>query len=163
MKNNPDYFDTSDYPKDHPLYSDKNKKVIGKLKDELNGIKILEYICLRSKMYSYRTENSVSKKLKGNKKTVLKKISFEDYKNCLFNQKEYFHRQKAIRSRKHDIFTEEIKNKSLSWKDDKRHLIPNSTDRYISLWTRISIIIGTVTLLIYSFSKYIFQLPLGKI
>jgi hypothetical protein len=33
MKNNPDYFDTSDYPKDHPLYSDKNKKVIRKLKD----------------------------------------------------------------------------------------------------------------------------------
>jgi hypothetical protein len=58
-------------------------------------------------MYSYRTENSVSKKLKGIKKAVLKKeISFEDYKNCLFNQKEYFHRQKVIRSHKHDIFTE---------------------------------------------------------
>jgi hypothetical protein len=61
MKNNPYYFDTSDYPKDHPLYSDKNKKVIGKFKDELNGIKTLEGIGLRSKMYSYRTENSVSK------------------------------------------------------------------------------------------------------
>jgi hypothetical protein len=33
--------------KDHPLYSDKNKKVIGKFKDELNGIKILEYIGLK--------------------------------------------------------------------------------------------------------------------
>jgi hypothetical protein len=64
MKNNPDYSDTSDYPKDHPLYCDKNKKVIGKFKNELNGIKILEYIGLRSKMYSYRTENSVSKKIK---------------------------------------------------------------------------------------------------
>jgi hypothetical protein len=31
------------------------KKVIGKFKDELNGIKILEYIGLRSKMCSYRT------------------------------------------------------------------------------------------------------------
>jgi hypothetical protein len=117
------------YPKDHPLYSDKNKKVIGKFKDELNGIKILEYIGLRSKMYSYRTENSVSKKLKGIKKAVLKKeISFEDYKNCLFNQKEYFHRQKVNRSHKHDIFTEEVKKNSLSWKDDKRHLLPNCTD-----------------------------------
>jgi hypothetical protein len=82
-------------------------------------------------MYSYRTENSVSKKLKGIKKAVLKKeISFQDYKNCLFNQKEYFHRQKVIliRSHKHDIFTEEVKKKSLIWKDDKRHLLPNSTD-----------------------------------
>jgi hypothetical protein len=132
MKNNPDYFDTSDYPKDHPLYSDENKKVIGKFKDELNGIKILEYIGLISKMYSYRTENFVSKKLKCIKKAVLKKeISFEDYKNCLFNQKDYFHRQKVIRSHKHDIFTEEVKKKSLSWKDDKRYLLPNSTD---TLW-----------------------------
>jgi hypothetical protein len=90
-------------------------------------------------MYSYRTETFVSKKLKGIKKAVLKKeISFEDYKNCLFNQKEYFHRQKVIRSHKHDIFTEEVKKKSLSWKDDKRYLLPNSTDTYISLWTRIS-------------------------
>jgi hypothetical protein len=63
---------TSNYPKDHPLYSDKNQKIIGKLKDELNGIKMLEYIGLRSKMYSYRTENFTSKKLKGIKKAVLK-------------------------------------------------------------------------------------------
>lgn len=66
-------------------------------------------------MYSYRTENSVSKKLKGIKKAVLKK--------------EYFHRQKVIRSHKHDIFTEEVKKKSPScWKDDKRYLLSNSTD-----------------------------------
>jgi len=51
----------SDYPKDHPLYSDKNKKVIGKFKDELNSIKMLEYIELRSKMYSYRTESKPRK------------------------------------------------------------------------------------------------------
>ena len=32
-----DELDTSGYPRDHPLYSEKNKKVIGKFKDELNG------------------------------------------------------------------------------------------------------------------------------
>ena len=32
-----DELDTSGYPKDHPLYSEKNKKVIGKFEDELNG------------------------------------------------------------------------------------------------------------------------------
>lgn len=100
MKKNPDYFDTSDYPKYRPqhcrclgsmcasaLYSDKNKKVIGKFKDELTGVKMLEFIGLRSKMYSYRTDNSIAKKLKGIKKAVLKKeISFDDYKNCLMNR-----------------------------------------------------------------------------
>jgi hypothetical protein len=80
-------------------------------------------------MYSYRTEKSISKKLKGIQKAVLKKeISFEDYKNCLFTQTKHFHRQKVIRSHKHDVFTEEVKKKSLSWKDDKRYFLPNSTE-----------------------------------
>src|SRR5204862_2802180 len=48
-----DYFDTSSYNKDHFLYSDKNKKVMGKFKDELNGKIMLEYCGLRPKLYSY--------------------------------------------------------------------------------------------------------------
>ena len=32
-----EYFDFSDYPKNHPLYDETNKKVIGKFKDELKG------------------------------------------------------------------------------------------------------------------------------
>ncbi|KAF6198042.1 hypothetical protein GE061_007788 [Apolygus lucorum] len=32
-----DYMDTSDYPQDHPYFSVKNKKVLGKFKDEMNG------------------------------------------------------------------------------------------------------------------------------
>ena len=43
-----DELDTSDYPKDHPLYSVDNKKVIGKFKDELNG-KIMNEICFFKK------------------------------------------------------------------------------------------------------------------
>ncbi|XP_075210257.1 uncharacterized protein LOC142317586 [Lycorma delicatula] len=37
-----DYFDTSDYPKAHPCFSLKNKKVIGKFKDECCGFPIRE-------------------------------------------------------------------------------------------------------------------------
>jgi hypothetical protein len=33
------------------------------------------------------------------------------------------------------LFTEEVKKKSLSWKDEKRYLLPNSTDTLaISFW-----------------------------
>ena len=35
-----DLFDFSGYPRQHPCFSYKNKKVIGKMKDELNGIKM---------------------------------------------------------------------------------------------------------------------------
>ena len=33
MGENLDYYDTSDFPKDHPLHSQMNKKVLGKMKD----------------------------------------------------------------------------------------------------------------------------------
>ena len=47
-----DLYDTSDYPRDHALYSKRNAKVVGKFKDELNGVAALEFIGLRPKMYS---------------------------------------------------------------------------------------------------------------
>ena len=46
-------YDTSDYPKEHPLYSNANKQVLGKMKDECNGTPIAEFVGLRSKMYSF--------------------------------------------------------------------------------------------------------------
>ena len=42
-----DLYDTSDYPRDHALYSKRNAKVVGKFKDELNGVAALEFIGLR--------------------------------------------------------------------------------------------------------------------
>ncbi|MEN0016512.1 MAG: DNA polymerase, partial [Bacteroidota bacterium] len=47
-----DEYDTSGYPEGHFLYSKKNKKVIGKMKDEMAGTPIEEYVGLRPKMYS---------------------------------------------------------------------------------------------------------------
>ena len=45
-------YDKSDFPKDHPLYSSANKKVLVKLKDECAGRAIAEYVGLRPKMTS---------------------------------------------------------------------------------------------------------------
>ena len=48
-----EYMDFSEYPKDHPNYDASNKKVIGKIKDELKGNIIEEFIGLKPNMYSY--------------------------------------------------------------------------------------------------------------
>lgn len=83
MYNNLDYFDTSDYNKEHFCYSVLNKKVPLKFKDELNGKIITEFVGLRSKMYSIKVFNDKKEKklCKGIKKNVInKKISFEQYK-----------------------------------------------------------------------------------
>ncbi|KAK3722284.1 hypothetical protein QZH41_016392 [Actinostola sp. cb2023] len=81
-----DYFDTSEYPTDHFLYCARNKKVLGKMKDETHGIPIQEFIGLRPKMYSILfTENNkqVEKKTaKGISKNVTKQmIRHQDYKS----------------------------------------------------------------------------------
>ena len=50
-------FDFSGYPKDSVYYDDTNKKVLGKMRDEFNGIKIDEFVGLKSKMYSLISSN----------------------------------------------------------------------------------------------------------
>ena len=44
-------FDFSRYSKDSIYYDSSNKKVLGKMKDEFNGIKINEFVGLKRKMY----------------------------------------------------------------------------------------------------------------
>ena len=118
-------YDTSNYPKDHPLFSNRNKKVIGKFKDETGGHPIKEWIGLRPKMYSLKLDNDKEKKTgKGIKKSVLnKEIKHADYKECLFNQQEYSHSMKTFRSQQHHLYTVSQHKKSLSPYDDKRYIL----------------------------------------
>ena len=117
-------FDTSNYPKNHPsgILTGVNKKVIGMFKDEAAGKQIAEFVGLRAKLYSYKVEESYEeKKCKGVKKAVIKKtISFNDYKNCLFNNKPAMRKMNVIRSHLHTIFTETVNKIALSPFDDKR-------------------------------------------
>ena len=125
MKANEDLYDTSDYPPNHSLYNIINKKVIGKFKDETNGVPVSEFVGLRAKMYSIQIEDGKeSKKGKGIKKSVLEKqVRHQDYKDCLFKRKEYQHQMMGFRSHKHQVFTEKQTKKSLSPFDDKRFIL----------------------------------------
>ena len=76
----------SSYPKDHFLYSEENKKVLGKWKDETNGKPIERFCGLRSKLYAYEVNNGqVIKKAKGvAKPTIDKNLYFDLYQKALF-------------------------------------------------------------------------------
>lgn len=47
------HIDFSDYPSDHFLYDNTNKKVLGKMKDETMSEPMTEFLGLRPKMYSF--------------------------------------------------------------------------------------------------------------
>ena len=115
-------FDTSNYKVKRPLLMGKNKKFIGLMKDELGGEIITEFIALRPKTYSYLTGNDkIDKKAKGTKKCVIKKmIKFDDYKECLLNDKVILKSQQRFISNKHNVYTENVNKIALSNDDDKR-------------------------------------------
>ncbi|KAK3726360.1 hypothetical protein QZH41_006067 [Actinostola sp. cb2023] len=118
-------FDTSAYPKEHPIGVWVNKKVIGMMKDETAAEgEITEFVGLRSKLYAYKTEEKEEKKCKGIKKSVVKKdLDFDDYKNCLFSGAKVMRKMNVIRSYKHQLFSETVYKVALSREDDKRIIL----------------------------------------
>ena len=131
LKNLENVFDFSNLDENHELFSNKNKKVIGKFKLETpKNIWIDEFVCLRSKAYSFKckNDNENKNKIKGISKSQSRHIKFGEYYNCLFG-KEY---QKEcnnyiIRSINHKMVLQEIKKSTLSIFDDKRCYI-NETE-----------------------------------
>ena len=122
------YIETSNYIEDRPLPIGKNKNVIGLMEDELGGKIMTEFAALRPKTYSYLTDDGntdsgthVIKKSKGRKKCVIKRIfKFNDYKNCLMNNKAILKSQRRFKNETHNVFIEEVNKISLSSNDDKR-------------------------------------------
>ena len=113
-------FDFSNYPKDSKFFDETNKKVIGKMKDEFGGVIVIEFVGLKSKMYSM-------KKIDGKECNTAKGVSiateFDKFKDVLFNEKIIRHKMKRIQSKKHKLGTYEINKISLSCFDDKRYVL----------------------------------------
>ena len=118
------WFDTSKYDKNDkgPLPIAKNKKVPGFFKDELGGKITTESTALRPKAYSYLDDYGKDhKEAKGTKKCVTKqKLMFQNFKDCLFNNKNFYRSQRRFKSYNHDLYTEEVNKIVFSSNDDKR-------------------------------------------
>ena len=134
-------FDNSDYPDSSKYFSDKNKKVIGKFKDEAAGKLIKEFVGLKSKMYSYtkylkpedykKKEKPEIKKAKGIRTNVVEnQIKHEDYLYVLNNNITMHHQMNTIRSELHQINSYHLNKVSLSTYDDKRYLLDDGITSY---------------------------------
>ena len=84
LKKLEDIFDFSNLDETHELFSNKNKKVIGKFKIETpKNVFIDEFVCLRSKAYSFKCKDNIESKnkIKGISKSQSKHIKIEEYYN----------------------------------------------------------------------------------
>ena len=147
-----DLFDNSDYPKSSKFFFVENKKVIGKFKDETAGDAIIEFVGLKSKMYSYKTENKENKTAKGVKKNVIKsELSLSDFLDTLQKCNTMRHKMRTIRSEYHQISSYQINKVSLSPFDDKRYILDDGISSYAYWNHKIKIIHS-----IYANSKLLF-------
>ena len=129
---NLDIFDTSNFPKDHELYSNKNKKIPGLPKlEEMDNI-IIGFAGMRSKLYSYMYDNLEEiKKCKGIKNNVVKQhIQYEHYKNTLFNREIKTITQNGFLTKKHQIYSVSQNKIALSYNDDKKYVSDNNINTY---------------------------------
>ena len=122
-----EHFDTSAYPKDHFLYDEKNKKVVGKMKDEYNGIPVTHFVGLRPKMYCMKTlTGKVTKRAKGVKRYAVSSfLTFDDCYQCLVSHTQKLVETSNIRSYRHKVYSERKKKVALSAQDDKRYVKPD--------------------------------------
>ena len=125
MASNPELYDFSNYPPEHPLFSKVNEKKIGLMKDETAGVPICEFCGLRAKLYSICIGcNGELKRAKGVKKTTIKKkLRHQDYGTVLESSGLLRAKMTMFRNNKHKLSTVVVNKVALSAYDDKRYLL----------------------------------------
>ena len=128
FSSNKEMFDFSNYLTKSKYYDDLKKLVIGKMKDETEGVAIEEFVGLKPKIYSFLVDNSEHKKVKGVNRNVVAAISHNEYIYVLLNNKCIRRTMNRIQSKDHRIGTYEINKISLSYFDDKIYIQNNGYD-----------------------------------
>ena len=114
-------FDSSNYPQDHPLFSNINKAKLGCFKDECAGKRIKEAILLRPKMYSILLENRENiKRAKGVSKCIVRNMKHELYQKIFQHQRISSVNMTILKSKAHEIKTTTFAKRGLSAWEDKR-------------------------------------------
>ena len=118
-------FDFSWYDRGSVYYDCANKKVIGKMKDEMSGKIIGEFVGLRSKMYSVVTvDDEELIRAKG----VNRELIHSEFKDVLFDKKVVRHCMKRILAKGNKIGTYDVCKISLSCFDDKRFVLDDGVN-----------------------------------
>ena len=130
-----DAFDWSGYSETHPVFADmsvqeiaalrkKNKKVIGKMKDECDGARMKGVVCVRPKCYAIRMADedlADVKKCKGVSYTSVRtQLTYDSYKRCVLENQRTYVESVSLRSFAHQIYTIRQVKLALINFDDKR-------------------------------------------
>ena len=114
--------DTSNYPTNHPLFTENFKAKLGCIKDEVEGERIEEAVLLKPKCYSLLTNTlkTCKKTAKGVQRCVRTAISHQEYKNVYLHNMQVSKNMRRFQSKDHVVYTIQQNKWALSVADDKR-------------------------------------------
>lgn len=132
MQKHLDWYDSSNYPPSHPLFSSANKKRLGKMKDELAGQVIRLFVGLRAKVYTIVTvEDERIMRAKGVKRSAVNKfLTHAEYLAVLYGAEPVIVEQRQISGTRHDLRTVRQERIALSAVDDKRWVLNDNIHTY---------------------------------
>ena len=116
-----EYFDLSVYGEGHEWYSNANKGVLGKLKDEYPKDYIKEFVAIRSKLYGL-TCNSGKFVLKCKGIPRMNAITMESLKHNLKENLAEYGQHNQIMSKNHILGTFSITKKILTNEEDPKRI-----------------------------------------
>ena len=118
------FLDTSNFPKEHPLYSNDKERQLFFMKSETSDKKIELFAGIKSKCYYVRTENKKNYyKLKGVYNSIPENLIGEaGYLATLLNNSNLYVNFNKISSKKHTLYKSSIIRKALSSYDDKNFI-----------------------------------------
>src|SRR6266550_465384 len=117
------WFDTSNYPRDHPAYHRDNMKKLGTFTDETAGVPIMEFVGLKPKLYAFVCGGEDKKTAKGVSAACKKnQLCFQRFKQCLHENNVLYGSMTSIQSINHQLITIERNKICLSPFDSKKWL-----------------------------------------
>lgn len=128
MKFHEELFDFSEYPVNHPLFSVRNNKVLGKMKDEAKGNILFKFVGLGPKAYGFLGSESCTrtfekKALKGIPKHIQKRsVQFDLLEEILDSEEKLICNMTQLRSYNHSIYTISVRKSALHGFDSKRFI-----------------------------------------
>lgn len=119
-----DFMDCSNYEKNHKLFTEHNKSVVGKFKNEVPKTTIKQFAGIRAKSYAFDTSSGESwRKCKGVKKSQVRKLKFEDYERCLRTVSSLRVEQRQLQCKNYQNHMMKCDKQAFSSFDDKRYLM----------------------------------------
>ena len=113
-----EYFDTSEYPREHFLHGERNKKVLEKMKDETHGVRCTPFYSLKKTHLWERKQQNLFPRTSPGGNFGIKIIKLVSSKNT--------NEMNQIRSENHQIYSLTLIKTSLLSYGDKRYIVTDS-------------------------------------